>query len=146
MEEILAKSCLDCGKPLKGRSDKRFCNDSCRNNFNGRKRRDEQVRLNEQTPEIFRIIKKNYQLLKACKPPQLDSNGYIFGPLSEMLELGFDPKFCTSVLERDGETWKFCFECGFRISEGYIAMAEHPEQAAIDKQPERWPGFLKGDG
>ena len=28
------KNCLTCDKPLKGRSDKKFCDDYCRNNYN----------------------------------------------------------------------------------------------------------------
>src|ERR1041385_2473564 len=28
------KTCLQCGKALRGRADKKFCDDYCRNNFN----------------------------------------------------------------------------------------------------------------
>jgi hypothetical protein len=28
--------CLDCQEPLIGRSDKKFCNDACRSNFNNK--------------------------------------------------------------------------------------------------------------
>jgi predicted nucleic acid-binding Zn ribbon protein len=26
--------CLDCGKPVKGRADQKFCKDLCRNSYN----------------------------------------------------------------------------------------------------------------
>lgn len=29
-----SKLCLNCEKPLKGRTDKKFCDDYCRNNYN----------------------------------------------------------------------------------------------------------------
>lgn len=32
--ETSPRLCLDCKKPVKGRTDKKFCNDYCRNNFN----------------------------------------------------------------------------------------------------------------
>lgn len=31
---MIDKQCLFCGSELKGRSDKKFCNDFCRNNYN----------------------------------------------------------------------------------------------------------------
>ncbi len=32
--EIKPKLCLNCNKPVKGRTDKKFCDDYCRNNYN----------------------------------------------------------------------------------------------------------------
>jgi len=32
------KSCLSCGELLKGRIDKKFCNDYCRNNYNNQQK------------------------------------------------------------------------------------------------------------
>ena len=32
------KTCLACGKPLKGRIDKKFCDDYCRNNYNNQQK------------------------------------------------------------------------------------------------------------
>ena len=33
-----SKVCLACGKPLKGRIDKKFCDDYCRNNYNNQQK------------------------------------------------------------------------------------------------------------
>ncbi|MBC7654417.1 MAG: DUF2116 family Zn-ribbon domain-containing protein, partial [Oligoflexus sp.] len=30
------KQCLDCGNSIKGRADKKFCDDQCRSNYNNR--------------------------------------------------------------------------------------------------------------
>jgi len=30
------KKCLECGEPIKGRSDKKFCGDYCRNVYNNK--------------------------------------------------------------------------------------------------------------
>src|SRR5690606_5358857 len=57
------KQCQQCGRPLKGRTDKRFCNDDCRNNFNRAKRRKITDQAPDTIPEIIRIIKRNYQIL-----------------------------------------------------------------------------------
>jgi len=37
MEE---RYCLECGEPLIGRSDKKFCDDQCRNAYNNKLNRD----------------------------------------------------------------------------------------------------------
>ncbi|MCH5686755.1 DUF2116 family Zn-ribbon domain-containing protein [Niabella sp. W65] len=34
--ETQPKNCMACGKPVKGRSDKKFCDDYCRNAYNNR--------------------------------------------------------------------------------------------------------------
>ncbi|MFA6947300.1 MAG: DUF2116 family Zn-ribbon domain-containing protein, partial [Pedobacter sp.] len=32
----MERECLDCGAALRGRTDKKFCDDQCRSNFNNR--------------------------------------------------------------------------------------------------------------
>jgi len=32
--ETITKYCAHCQKPIKGRTDKKYCNDYCRNSFN----------------------------------------------------------------------------------------------------------------
>ena len=34
MTAEIKKLCLTCSKPIKGRTDKKFCDDYCRNNYN----------------------------------------------------------------------------------------------------------------
>ena len=38
MSAFETKTCLACGKPLKGRVDKKFCDDYCRNNYNNQQK------------------------------------------------------------------------------------------------------------
>ena len=38
MTETESKTCLACGKTLKGRIDKKFCDDYCRNNYNNQQK------------------------------------------------------------------------------------------------------------
>lgn len=60
MEINHEKLCLHCEKPLKGRADKRFCNDYCRNNYNNQLNSDE----NNLVRNINNILRKNRRLLK----------------------------------------------------------------------------------
>ncbi|MHA6698039.1 hypothetical protein [Chryseobacterium sp. A321] len=52
-------NCLECGERLVGRSDKKFCNDSCRNTYNNKNNKD--------TSNLMRSInsqlRRNYKIL-----------------------------------------------------------------------------------
>jgi stage II sporulation protein P len=58
------KSCLECGETIRGRSDKKFCDDQCRSNYNNRL-------LSENTSvvkQVNSILKKNRQILERHNP------------------------------------------------------------------------------
>ncbi|RYF12576.1 MAG: DUF2116 family Zn-ribbon domain-containing protein, partial [Flavobacteriales bacterium] len=35
---LMNRFCLDCNTEIKGRADKKFCDDQCRNNYNNRRK------------------------------------------------------------------------------------------------------------
>ena len=53
------KTCLECHDPFQGRSDKKFCSDACRNNFNNKQKSD----VSHQMRQINAILKKNHKVL-----------------------------------------------------------------------------------
>lgn len=58
------RTCLECGEPLKGRADQKYCNDLCRNAYNNKK-------LSGSTNfmrKINRILKKNHSILEELNP------------------------------------------------------------------------------
>lgn len=60
MKEI-RQGCLECGKRLLGRIDKKFCDDSCRSTYNNAKNRIKNVliqRVNSQLRKNYRILSK----------------------------------------------------------------------------------------
>ncbi|PWS30262.1 hypothetical protein [Pedobacter paludis] len=126
------KTCDYCGRVLHGRSDQRFCNDSCRNNFNRRKRAAEKIEEHENTPEIFRIIKKNYELLKKVyrRPMEADVSGTM--KTEEFLLMGVNPRFCTSSFtDSQGMTWFCMFEICICVGETFTFVKDFPDQAKI---------------
>ncbi|SRR5699024_9206645 len=55
------RNCLECGKRLLGRLDKKFCDDSCRNSYNNAKNRIKNAlikRTNTQLRKNYRILSK----------------------------------------------------------------------------------------
>ena len=58
------RACLDCGAVLRGRSDKKFCDDQCRNNYNNQ--------LNSESYNLVRNInnklKRNRRVMGEFNP------------------------------------------------------------------------------
>ena len=57
------KNCMDCGAVIKGRSDKKFCDDQCRSHFNNLQHTD---KLNIQRPVNAILRRNHYILAKLC--------------------------------------------------------------------------------
>lgn len=124
--------CENCSKPLFGRTDKRFCNDSCRNNYNRNKRSQEKIAEHENLPEILKVIKRNYQILKSTNKSLLNYNERISVPISELNAKGFNFKFITSIHKDSEELWMFCFERGYRIEGSHCIILDRPSQIQLE--------------
>ena len=66
MLDQLTKTCLICGRPLKGRSDKKFCNDYCRNSFNNTQKFRESH--NDVVKLINNALARNRRILESLLP------------------------------------------------------------------------------
>ena len=58
--ETLNRLCLECGKSLKGRCDKKFCDDYCRNAYNNKAKIEE----NSFVRNINRTLQRNRRVLE----------------------------------------------------------------------------------
>jgi predicted nucleic acid-binding Zn ribbon protein len=79
--EATTRPCLACGKPVKGRIDKKFCDDYCRNVYNNQLKLDE----NAFVRQVTTILKKNRRILSEL----LGNEGMIKQPKSKTIEYGF---------------------------------------------------------
>jgi hypothetical protein len=101
------KKCLACGKPLKGRSDKKFCDDYCRSNHNNG--------LKGTTSNLVRNINnalsKNRRILESCmKEGEQTAKAH----KDKLLEKGFQFKYHTHVYQtKNGHTYFYCYEFGY---------------------------------
>lgn len=125
----IEKTCQQCHKTLHGRSDQRFCNDTCRNTFNRVKRQQDKIDDHQNTPEILRIIKKNYEILKShSKRPLIDQ--LLNLPSKTLIDAGLNPKFYTSSFtDGQGTEWKCVFERCYSMSDTQSFIQDFPEQA-----------------
>jgi predicted nucleic acid-binding Zn ribbon protein len=60
----MATNCMECGKPLVGRIDKKFCNDQCRFQYNNKKKRVHEAAI----LNINQQLRKNRTIIKSLNP------------------------------------------------------------------------------
>ena len=53
------ETCLECGEKIIGRSDKKFCNDACRNSYNNKQNKDSSNLMRN----INNKLRKNFRIL-----------------------------------------------------------------------------------
>ena len=101
------KTCLACGKIIKGRSDKKFCDDYCRNNYNNQLKADS----NNYVRNINNALKKNRRILEEILP----ANEEMAKTTKEKLLLsGFQFKYQThTYTTKKGNTYFYCYEYGY---------------------------------
>jgi hypothetical protein len=98
-------NCQECGNPLTGRTDKKFCSDMCRNSFNNR--------LNSDSHNIMRNInnqlRKNRRILEElCPDGKSKTTKHI------LLAKGFDFNFITNIRPTlKGSIYHFVYDYGY---------------------------------
>jgi len=102
----IKKLCLTCSKPLKGRTDKKFCDDYCRNNYNNQ--------LKSNTINLVRNINnalgKNRRILESLFGAEETAKTN----KDKLLEKGFQFKYIThTYTNKKGNVYFFCYDIGY---------------------------------
>jgi hypothetical protein len=109
MENDDTKNCKVCQKPLRGRSDKKFCDDYCRNVYNNKLKEGE--RQNTDIKEISQALRKNRKVLEMLLP---HSENSVKASRDELLRMGFHFDYITDYYRtKSGETYHYCFDYGY---------------------------------
>ncbi|KQC32131.1 MULTISPECIES: hypothetical protein [Nonlabens] len=104
------RACPECGEEVRGRADKRFCSDYCRNVANNKLNRDSSALMRN----INNRLRKNWRVLNELNP-----SGKIKTTRNKLLSKGFDFTFFTSIYTtKKGATYYFIYD------QGYLAMDE----------------------
>ena len=108
METIL-KKCLMCDKTLRGRVDKKFCDDYCRSNYNNLQKQKDKPDL--YVKEVNNILLKNRKILSELLPEQEEITKTT---LDKLIQKGFVFKYHTHTYKNKKEqTYFFCYDCGY---------------------------------
>ncbi len=99
------RTCIHCNHLLKGRSDKKFCDDGCRNAYNNQAQSDlTYVR------SINNILKNNRRILKWY----LGEKESIKLSEEKLIAKGFQFEYHTHQYTRkSGDTYHYCYEFGY---------------------------------
>ena len=99
------KACLECGDPIKGRADKKFCSDQCRVTYNNRLNSDDTNYLRN----VNYTLRKNRRILV-----ELNTNGKTKVSREKLMRKGFDFGYFTSTYKtKDGAIYYYCYEQGY---------------------------------
>jgi len=102
----MERKCLECGEPLHGRIDKKFCTDSCRNAHNNKLKC---TSGNNYVRKVNGILVKNRNVMSALNP-----EGKTSVHKSRLLKKGFDFGFYTNqYITKTGTVYYFCYDQGY---------------------------------
>lgn len=104
---IKPKLCLSCNKTIKGRTDKKFCDDYCRNNHNNQLKGED----NNLIRNINNALRKNRRILEGLLPEEEDM---VKANRDKLLHKEFQFKYNThTYTNKKGNTYFFCYEYGY---------------------------------
>lgn len=118
--QMETKECAECGEKILGRSDKRFCSDSCRNAFNYQKNRPG----TNYVRNVTNILKRNRRILEKLNP-----SGKTKIHRDKLAEKGYNFTYFTNTHRtRKGGEYRFCFEQGLlELDDGWMLLVRRDE-------------------
>lgn len=101
----MKKKCPVCQQPIKGRSDKRFCSETCKSSYHYEKR--------QQTESFYiqidRQLKTNRKILKS-----FNKKGLTTVQKKDLHKEGFNPNYFTHYWKNQkGDIYLFVYDYGF---------------------------------
>jgi predicted nucleic acid-binding Zn ribbon protein len=109
--EVVEKKCAECDKPLKGRTDKKFCSDFCRNSYNNKLNSDS----NTFVRNINNVLRRNRRILEEALP---GAEEMVKATRQKLIEKGFQFKYYThTYTNKKGNIYHFCYEYGYLLLE-----------------------------
>jgi len=106
---IETKTCQACGKTLKGRVDKKFCDDYCRNNYNNQQKA--RGSHSSYVRNINNRLIKNRKILESILPGTEETAK---ASKDKLQRFGFHFNYITHLYTtRTGKTYFFCYDFGY---------------------------------
>jgi hypothetical protein len=97
--------CPECGDVIKGRIDKKFCSDMCRNAFNNKINSDS----TNYVRNINNALRKNRRILEESLKGEKTTL-----PKQKLIDKGFSFKYYTNqTVTKNNHTYLFCYEYGY---------------------------------
>ena len=108
-KEMEKRTCQQCGDTIRGRSDKRFCDDTCRNRYHNLINQGEE----ETVRQVNGILRKNRRILRGLWP---EGEDFVECDRQPLIDLGFRFGYHThSCQSASGQQYHFCYEYGYAV-------------------------------
>ncbi len=102
-----ASNCRQCNKPLKGRSDKKFCDDYCRATYNNELK----GAANNFVRNVNNALGKNRRILESILPA---GETMAKATREKLLQAGFQFRYLTHTYKNQkGNVYFYCYEYGY---------------------------------
>jgi hypothetical protein len=109
-------TCKDCKARLKGRTDKKFCNDYCRNAHHAKENRD----ISNYIRNINNIFRRNRRILRNLKEKNTDCITKI-----ELIHLGYRMDYFTHENKDNfGSIYKCNYDVGILETKEFILISD----------------------
>ena len=107
LQEKEPKICLFCEKPVKGRSNKKFCDDYCRAAYNNELK----SAANNNIRNVNNALGKNRRILESLLP---EGEATAKANRDKLIEKGFQFKYHTHIyITKTAKTYFYCYEYGY---------------------------------
>lgn len=104
------QTCLECGEKIIGRVDKKFCDDSCRNSYNNKQKKNDTKLMRN----INNTLRKNFKILSEL---QFNDNK-AKTTKNKLASLGFDFEYITNIKTyKNGAQYFFVYDYGYKLLE-----------------------------
>jgi hypothetical protein len=99
------RHCPECGDPISGRVDKKFCSDLCRNSYNNKVNSD----TNNFVRNVNNTLRKNRRILENSLTGETTTLAK-----QKLTDKGFNFRYCTHhTVTKSNKTYVFCYEYGY---------------------------------
>jgi len=118
-------TCLHCKKTLKGRTDKKFCDDYCRNSYNNELK----ASKNNLVRNINNALGKNRRVLESFFNREED---IAKTHKDKLIEKGFQFKYMThTYTNKKGNVYFFCYDLGYMpLDNDWYLLVKRKEERA----------------
>lgn len=108
--------CGYCREKISGRSDKKFCNDTCRNTYNNQINGE----INNIIREVNNKLKRNRRVLESLLPA---NEPFVKLKKQALLNKGFELNYLTHTRQSTkGSVYCFCYEYGYTTVGGEVVI------------------------
>ena len=119
-------NCLNCNKALKGRTDKKFCDDYCRNSYNNQLK----ASKNNLVRNINNALGKNRRILESFFNRNEET---VKTHKDKLLEKGFQFKYMThTYTTQRAHVYYFCYDLGYMpLDNDWYLLVKRKEEKAV---------------